>query len=429
MTLAMFLSYKGITEDDFNKKSAKEQSEIYAEQNKNNAEYIAELEEEKVNKADLKEALDKVQKEHSEQIAKMLTKADDLVSELKSNFEQGKNVSKSASERIADALKKHENELKAVANGEKQRVAIKVEKAAVDISIANTIDAVGSASQVSVTQSTGFISTIRKRLIKFFTSGVSLGKLLKGDRVMWIEELDEQGEPLIVAEGSGKPQASVRYEEREAVIHTVAVWTKATTRFIENLPSLVNAIKNNLIKRLEIKIEDRLFNGTGGADIIGIISKATAFTGGGLTTDAPSYADVFRALILQVENAYGETTGIFVKPDVLAEMDVEKASDSGVYLLPPFRREDGTFYPSVKLIAAPALNGTATDFIGGDLSVINTLLSDDLTIIIERSGDDLTNNKKTILIERDVVQFVSANDTPVLVKGAIDTALAAITGS
>jgi hypothetical protein len=47
-----------------------------------------------------------------------------------------------------------------------------------------------------------------------------------------------------------------------------------------------------------------------------------------------------------------------------------------------------------------------------------------MTVQIEMSGDDFINNLKTVLVEQELVQFVSANDTQVLVKGLLVNAIA-----
>ena len=63
---------------------------------------------------------------------------------------------------------------------------------------------------------------------------------------------------------------------------------------------------------------------------------------------------------------------------------------------------------------------------GGDTSVVNLLYRDELGITIGLDGNDFTNNKKTMLIEKRMVQFVSANDTPVIVDGEFAAAITAL---
>ena len=321
-------------------------------------------------------------------------------------------------------------QFKAVANGGKQTGPIFFElKSAVTMGMDNTIEAVGSESQISITRNTGIVATIRQRITRYLSGGVSVANLGNANKAMWIDELDEQGNPIFIGEGDPKTQLSVRYEERDKKARKIGVYGKVTTEMMRNLPSLVNYIQNNLVKRVDIKTEDQLFGGNDtGDNLAGLTEYAVPFTGGGLTTAAPAYADVFRAIALQVEKAHGIASAVYVRPDILALMDVEKATDSGVYLMPPFRAANGNMVAGMTLISSNGLPA-GVDFIGGDLSVVNVMWSDNLSVQVGLDGNDFTNNKKTILVEQELVQFVSANDVNVLVQGDMTTALVSITAT
>jgi HK97 family phage major capsid protein len=305
-------------------------------------------------------------------------------------------------------------------------------KEAVTMGDYNTIEAVGSASHYTLTSDTGIISTIRKRILNYLR-GVSVGGLsVDKPYAMWIEELDEQGNPIFIGEGDPKTQLSVRYEEREAKAKKIGVYGKVTTEMLRYLPQLINYIQNNLIKRMDIKTEDQLIDGDGlGDNLKGILDYATAFDGGagvagvglaGTVTDANIY-DVLRAVALQVQNSYGMAERIFVTPDTIANMDIEKDTE-GRYLIPPFKTSNGTQVAGMELIPTLGLIGTGFDFVGGDLSVVHVEFLYQTNIQIGLDGNDFTNNKKTILVEQELVQFVSANDTQVLIKGDFASAIA-----
>lgn len=361
---------------------------------------------------------------------KILKGVEDGFLTMKAQFEKtGKSTSKMPKnmfEQLKEISEMNE-QFKHVANGGKQDAPIHFElKAAVTMGIDNTIEAVGSDSAVSVTRNTGIISTIRQRLLKYLSGGVSVSQLGNSTKAMWIEEIDEQGTPIFIGEGDDKTALSVRYEERDKNVRKIGVHGKVTTEMMRNLPSLINYIKNNLAKRVDIKTEDQLFGGNDtGDNLAGLTGYAVAFTGGGLTTTSPSYADVFRAAALQIEKAHGVGSAFYVSPEILAAMDVEK-NTAGVYLLPPFRAANGNMVAGLTLISSNGLP-TGVDFIGGDLSVVNVMWSDNLSIQIGLDGNDFTKNKKTILVEQELVQFVSANDVNVLVQGDMATAIVAIT--
>ena len=328
---------------------------------------------------------------------------------------------KSFAQALNDAITEKSAEFEKLANGE-----ISAVKAVVNITDATTIDASGSASHYTLTTNTGIVSKLRSRLITYL-SNVSVGRI-RGNRAMWIEELDEQGTPVMIAEAATKTKISVRYEERERKSSKIGVHAKVTTEFLRNLPQLVSYVQNNLIKRVDIATEDGLLNGDGTLpNLKGIITYASAFTGGSLnnTMTAPKPADVFRAIALQVQEAYGMATAVFVSPGVLANLDVEKDAN-GAYLLPPFRSADGLMVAGMQLIPTSGLP-SGTDFVGGDLSVVNVAFAAPMTVQVDMSGDDFINNMRTVLVEQELVQWVSANDTAVLVKGDIASAITALT--
>jgi HK97 family phage major capsid protein len=238
---------------------------------------------------------------------------------------------------------------------------------------------------------------------------------------MWIEELDEQGTPIFIGEGDPKTALSVRYEERQMVAKKIAVYGKVTTEFMDDLPQLMSYIQNNLMKRADIVTENGLFSGPGtGDNLKGLDEYATAFTGSGMAVSNANEFDVLISAILQVKKAFGVPTGFFVNETFLAKMITTK-STYGEYTEPlAFLGRDNEGYTTlqgVRLIGTNALDDLGIDFIGGDLSVVNVLFRQGMRVQIGLDGNDFINNKKTILLEQRLVQFVSANDTAVLVKG------------
>ena len=340
---------------------------------------------------------------------------------------------KSFEDALKDALAEKKTEIDGIlAKGGKMDGPLMLDvKAAVVMGDYNTIEAAGSVSHYSLTSDTGIISAIRKRILNYL-SGVSVGQLsVDKPYAMWIEELDEQGNPIFIGEGEDKTQLSVRYEEREAKAKKIAVYGKVTTEMMRYLPRLINYVKNNLVKRMDIKTEDGLVNGDGNGDNLkGILQYATEFDGGagvageGLAglVETPNIYDVLRAVALQVQNSYGIAYRVYVTPDTIANMDVEKDSE-GRYLIPPFKTTNGMQVAGMELIPTLSLIGTGYDFVGGDLSVVHVEFLYQTNIQIGLDGNDFTKNLKTILVEQELVQFVSANDTQVLVKGTFASAI------
>ncbi|HEY7866776.1 MAG TPA: phage major capsid protein, partial [Psychromonas sp.] len=280
---------------------------------------------------------------------------------LKAGKEEPKEEIKSFNEFISKTFVNSKEDIEKFADGKEKKITLKVP---VTIGTNNTLDAVGSASHYLLTAFTGIISPLRKRILTYLQN-VSLGSI-SAPHAMWVEELDEQGNPIFLAEGASKPDVSVRYEEREMKVRKIAAFVKVTKEMLRDLPQLISYVQSNLTKRIDLATENGLFTGDGtGQNLNGLNAYATAFTGGGLTTTNPSFADVFRAVALQVEKANGVASAVFVKPDVLAEMDVEKDSQ-GRYIIPPFRSPlTGTEVAGIRLISTNALGVSDPDFIGG----------------------------------------------------------------
>lgn len=373
------------------------------------------------------ESLDKAVKELQDQHNALSTK----VNAAKAEDLDAKH--KPFMEAVKAAFKEKKAEIDAiVANGGIQEKALRLDiKSAVTMGDFNTVLAAGSASHYTLTTNTGIISALRKRILTYL-GAVSTGSLsLDKPVAMWIEELDEQGTPIFIGEADPKTQLSVRYEEREKRAKKIGVYGKVTTEMLKYLPQLISYIQNNLVKRMDIKTEDQLFNGNDtGNNLKGLIPYSTAFNGGsgaggagiaGQVDNANIY-DVIRAVALQVQNNFGTPTSLFVTPDIMALMDVSKATTAGEYLVPAWSANGNRMVAGMEIIPTAALNGTGVDFVGGDLSVVHVGFTDAASIQIGMDGNDFTNNLKTILVEQELVQFVSANDTQVLVKGTVAAA-------
>ncbi len=355
-------------------------------------------------------------------IKEAITNVETQIEALKqANNEPQKEV-KSFREALMSAFEAKADDLEAMIKSRDMSIDIQI-KDAVTVTEANTLFAGASASHSLLTSFTGVVSQVRHRISRYLQY-VSTGTI--NNRVaMWVEEYDEQGAPIFTAEAAGKPKVSVLYKEKEAKVQKIPAFMKVSTEMLRDLPQLVSYIQSNLLKRIEVATVTELFAGNG-TMLNGLLGYATAFTGGGITTAIPSDFDVFRALALQVQKAFGTATAVFVNPDILAAMDMEKSAD-GIYLIPPFKSADGTEVAGMELIPELALIGSGVDFVGGDLSVVNVRFREGLSINIGLDGTDFTDNLRTILAEQALVQFVSANDTQVLVKGTMAAAKTLIT--
>ena len=277
----------------------------------------------------------------------------------------------------------------------------------------------------SLTQNTGIFSGIRRRITKYLEN-VSTGSI-NNRFALWFEEVAADGKPYFIHEKDEKRKEGFKFVEKTEPVKKVAVRAKMSMEWLEDLGQFYNFLVNKLMKSMDIEIEDQLLNGTGGTgsdEPLGIYNTSVAFTGGsgaGTVTN-PNVADVIRALALQVEEAFGIANAVIVHPSALFQVDTIKTAD-GLYTR-PFWATNDQLIAGIKVISSLAVG--ADEFIGGDMSVINVLFRNSMTLRIGETGDDFAENKKSIILEQRLVQFVSANDYAQLVYGTFSAAKAAI---
>lgn len=390
---------------------------------------IKEANKDGVTKSELKAISDSVEEiKKSDLSEKIKTEVERLSGELNALKENPKEVAKGHAT-IKEALLAAFTEptVKAeidaiVDSGGKQKAPLKVTlKAVGTISVASTIGA--GSTQVTITEDTGIISTIRKRELTYLAN-VSVGRI-DSNRALWIEETDEEGTPIFIAEGASKTQLDVQYIEQTQPVKKIAVYGKVTTELMADIPQLINYIQNNLMRRMDIVIESDLFNGTGvGDNIKGLYAFDTAFTGGSLagTISSANELDVIEAIALQVKTAFGQPGALFIHPSTMSKLKLIK-DNTGRPVWKDYITISGEMVVSgLKIVETTAV--TADNFIGGDTKVVNVLVREDLSMQIGLDGNDFTQNKKTMLIEKRLVQFVSANDVPLIISGDFTSAKA-----
>lgn len=370
----------------------------------------------------IEKAADKVEFDSfKEGIAKQV---DALELKLKNQAEAKVSQPKSMKAAIMDAIIEKADEIASIVKNDGKQTEPLFLKAVVDMGLNNTIEA-GTTFQ-TITANTGIVSTIRQRQEKYLAN-VSVGSTT-GKHALWVEEYGQDGTPIFIGEGDAKTQISVLYQEKTKPVGKIAVYGKVTTEMLADAGQLASYVQNNLLKRTAIATENQLLAGDGtGDNLTGLKTYATTFLASpalALQVDNANEFDVLNAMALQVEIAHGIPTAVFVHPSTIAKMKTIKATD-GTPLYKQYTDFTGemTIY-GMKVVSTTAV--TAGEFIGGDTSVANVLFRQGLSIQIGMDGNDFTNNKKTILVEQRLVQFVSANDTPVLVKGVFATAIAAL---
>ncbi len=376
------------------------------------------------------EALNDAIEKANEKFLGILKEQGTAIGDLKLNLKSEKDGKQiSFKQALRDAIEAPEfvEQVKSIVDNQGKQTApltLNINKAAVTIGEGNTIGS--GTTQYTLSQNTGIISGIRRRLERYLEA-VSVGSI-SNKYAIWIEETDPQGTPIFIAEGATKVQLSSIWVEKTANVKKIGVYSKVTTELMADLPQLLSFIQNTLLKRLSLATEDQLFSGDGtGENLFGAFTLATAFSAGanaGEITAANEF-DVLDAIALQVEVANGEANAVFINPATWSKMKgLKDLNNRPIWkdYVDPVTKD--VVYAGMVIRTTTAV--TADAFIGGDMTVLNVLYREEMSIQIGLDGNDFTKNLKTILAEQRLVQFASANDVPVLVKGDFTTAKAAL---
>lgn len=162
--------------------------------------------------------------------------------------------------------------------------------------------------------------------------------------MVWINKTNPQGAAGFIAPGELKPFVSFEIEVGSSTAKKVAAADKVALELLEDIDAFESWVKDELRYQVLLAVNTALMtsDGTDPDAPTGIQHLSVAFTQTGLETTNPNYMDAIRAVIAQMRN--GKLTGdivVFINPIDSANMDMSKATDSGVYMLPAFVTADG----------------------------------------------------------------------------------------
>jgi HK97 family phage major capsid protein len=269
----------------------------------------------------------------------------------------------------------------------------------------------GGGSVVAMTENTGALyATPDNRL---FAEGIMDRMTVDLDSIVYIDEVAGEGDAGMTAEGNTKSQSDTDYVERTLNLQNVTHFIKVSTKMLRQPAYIVQAVRNTLLRKLELKKQSQLLSGDGSApDIKGIKEWATAFTAGGFADSViePNVNDLIRVVVAQIsENADDFVPNyVILSHKTLADMDLKKASD-GHYTLPPFSTLDNRVVAGVRVIASNEF--TDDELLVGDFTKAHYVSNSNIQVSVNLDGNDFTKNLRTILAEQAIGLYVSSNET------------------
>lgn len=231
--------------------------------------------------------------------------------------------------------------------------------------------------------------------------------------VTWVNELPVEGDAEYTLEGELKQQVSWKYENEVENSKKITAFVKTTTESLRNLSFLANRINTRLREIIMQKVEDALINGAGGTEIKGAVYYAPGFTTTSFNGSvvSPQTVDAIVCMAGQIDEMNFTATTVMMHPVDVRKMKLVKDTD-GQYVLPPFSTTNGTFIDNLRVV--PNKKITKGYALVGDFRKINTFMVQDLILDIGLENDDFTKNRRTILAETELGQYMSTNEIAAL---------------
>jgi len=248
---------------------------------------------------------------------------------------------------------------------------------------------------------------------------------------VWVNKTNALGAAAFIGPGVAKPGVSFSLVAHTSVAKKIADSAKAGTELLQDIDGMVTFIEQELRYKVMIKANEKALVGnatTTPTEITGIRTLSVPFpAGSGLVAGAnPTYMDALRAGIGYMRS--GLLTGaitVFINPIDAANIDMAKATDSGVYLIPPFATANGQTVAGAKIVEDSSIPVGSVLF--AFLEYYRILIYKDFYIDWGWENDDFTLNLVTAIGEMRVHQFFNDIYTGAFMYDTFANIIAAIT--
>lgn len=224
---------------------------------------------------------------------------------------------------------------------------------------------------------------------------------------VWVNKTNPLGAAGYIGPGVAKPGISLALEAETSISKKIADSAKAGTELLQDIDGMTSFIELELREQVMIKVNTTLMSSAGSSTVPkGIQNYSTTYTLTTIKTTNPTYVDCLRAVVGQLRS--GAITGpidIFINSIDASNMDLSKATQAGVYLLPPFVTANGM------QIAGAAIhedNNVAVGYFqAGFMRFYRILIHKDFFVTWGWENDDFTKNLVTAIGEMRMHQFVN----------------------
>lgn len=201
----------------------------------------------------------------------------------------------------------------------------------------------------------------------------------------------------VVAEGNLKPESTLLFENRTALVKTLAHHIPATKQIIADAPSMQAHINSRLVYGVKLTEESQLLFGDGVGENLGGIMTVEGtqdYIGGA----GESRLDSLRKSLTLVYNAEYAPSGIVISPEDWEQIEMAKTT-TGEYLLNSVNSGGEKRLFGVPVVVTKAM--PAGSFLTGNFKMGGQIFDrEEVNVqIATQHADDFTRNQIRILVE------------------------------
>lgn len=194
-----------------------------------------------------------------------------------------------------------------------------------------TTDAAGSAGDLVRTERVqGMMQMIPDR--RMTVRDLLAPGTTNSNAIEYVQETGFTNAAAMVAEGTAKPESSLKFDLKNAPVRKIAHWMLASSEILADAAGLRSMIDYRLRYGLAYREEEQLLNGDGtGQNLNGLIPQATAYAAP-FTPTAGTAIDTMRLAQLQAALAEYPATGHVMHPTDWARIELTKDAE-GRYII------------------------------------------------------------------------------------------------
>lgn len=243
----------------------------------------------------------------------------------------------------------------------------------------------------------------------------------------WMNKTNPQGAAGWLAPGTPKPGISLAMAVENSVAKKIADSAKAATELLDDIEGMATFIEQELLYQVMIKVNATLMNGVASSTVpAGIQTLSEAYSLTSIHTPNPNFMDAIRAAVAQLRSGWlVAPITVFINSIDAANMDLTKANNSGVYLLPPFVTSNGRTIGGATIVEDN--NVPVGYFQAAMLRFYRILMYKDFTVTWGWENDDFTKNLVTAVGELRLHQFFNDQYTGAFLYDSFANVMTAIT--